>query len=434
MLKISPKFDRAYLLLLFPIASKMIPKVSYLVPAIVPFLFLLAWTLWELAQPVRALRDNRVQGAYLQTFFWLIIFSFSKDLYALLGHGEHTQYYVFSTICSQLLYLVVIYISVRRKKLEELIFLAEWSLLCLIVAAVSSMLGAAAGVEYGSRILTGGAYNEESYETGLLAVKYGVGGFAYVHMIAVIAPVLLVAICKTKNKRKRVLLISSLVASFIMVRQSGLGTPMAVFASEVIFSILWLLFRSRRIVILSGLFMATAMLIFATTPTAFNFLAKGFEALGHTMGAETPVGSRLISAAWSVRGDEDEYAFSRYQLQIRSVETFKRNPIFGVGDYNFGNPIRRQIGGHSCICDRLAAQGIVGIIPLMMFMFSLFGLYKLMSIRFCSKETIGMISIAYAGLFIVMFGNPLEAIPGAMYYFIPSIALYIKKPEEVVAL
>lgn len=434
MLKISPKFDRAYLLLLFPIASKMIPKVSYLVPAIVPFLFLLVWTLWELAQPVRALRDNRVQSTYLQTFFWLIVFSFSKDLYALLGHGEHTQYYVFATILGQLLYLVVVYISVRRKKFEELIFLAEWSLVCIIISGFFSMLGAAAGVEYGSRILTGGAWDEAGYQNGLLAVKYGVGGFAYIHMIAVVAPTLIVALFKTKDKRKKCLVSVSLISSLVIIKQSGLGTPMLVFVAESIFAIIWIVFRSRKIVVISGLLMAIAMLTFATSPTAFKSLASGFESLGRSVGADTPIGSRLISTAWSVRGDVDEYAFTRYQLQVRSIETFGRNPILGIGDYNFGNPKRRQIGGHSCICDRLASQGLIGTLPLIMFLLALYSFYRLMSIRFCSRETLGMISIAYAGLFIVMFGNPLEAIPGAMYYFIPSVALYIKSREEVLAL
>jgi len=60
---------------------------------------------------------------------------------------------------------------------------------------------------------------------------------------------------------------------------------------------------------------------------------------------------------------------SRFALILISIDTFKRNPIFGCGGGYLGNP---QTGGHQAIADYLALYGIVGGGPFILFVFLCF--------------------------------------------------------------
>ena len=57
---------------------------------------------------------------------------------------------------------------------------------------------------------------------------------------------------------------------------------------------------------------------------------------------------------------------SRMSLYIKSIETFLRNPFFGVGPFFRTATIKNGIGGHSSWLDFLAMYGIVQCLPLIL--------------------------------------------------------------------
>lgn len=127
-----------------------------------------------------------------------------------------------------------------------------------------------------------------------------------------------------------------------------------------------------------------------------------------------------------VLGQDSHHIDHRQEMYDISLEGFKENPVFGVG-YRYGNSFDHdstfKVGNHSTILDTLAQYGIVGAIPLFLFL-----LYPVVNNR-----RKGFNSNYLIPFYIMAYLNPIFTCYHAMvviYLIIPLMQHYLINDEE----
>ncbi|MFJ7638132.1 hypothetical protein ACIQZM_13965 [Peribacillus sp. NPDC097206] len=287
---------------------------------------------------------------------------------------------------------------------------AFFSILFYVIASTQTYLGlkdyplAARGLATGSDPL------QQTY------LSLGIGGFGFVYSAVFINILILYFVIKKVqdvNKFYKILclfiyiiittmLISASYATAILVLLTGTllivmikGKKSFIFCMILVFLFLFLINPIEMI----GYFLIESAKLFKTNEvisSKFLDLAQGF--VSESVGSQT-----------SGRG----------QLYLASLETFLRNPIFGI--YGpFGHDFKSEVGGHSGWLDLMAYYGLFGSLPLFIAIFLNFR----KQLRFYASHPYFHVLLTAQLLFVIFgFINPI------IYIYQIGFVLFVVGPS-----
>ena len=188
--------------------------------------------------------------------------------------------------------------------------------------------------------------------------RFGMSNYYLPHAIPVIIPAFVLC-AKNKNlKKRRWIGVLGIVLSFALIFYSGATTSLllgliALFASTAISSNVK---STLRRMLLVGVFVVPFL--------SQDFLLNAVRTLENAVGEENYFYTRLVDIEDSITGETMEGDVDvRQELYDQSWDAFIKNPILGTDD---------EVGGHSVLLDFLATLGLVGILPFLGLILSLF--------------------------------------------------------------
>ena len=117
----------------------------------------------------------------------------------------------------------------------------------------------------------------------------------------------------------------------------------------------------------------------------------------------------------------ENYVDERLSYVYQSIETFFKNPVFGVG-WKYGNMFdaleANGVGMHSALCDALAQHGVIGAVPFIMFF-----------VKALRKECRVNCNTYIITMLFMVFVNPFEYfhVYSAMFILIPMIDMLAER-------
>lgn len=400
------RFDKRFLLLVFPLLRTAWPRLQYMTREGIPFtlliLFILSFVLFNRGPKV----PYKVKTTFWSMMLWYALFATSNSIFALFSYGQFLEYHQYATIINTLGLFCVFYISLINQKYKELQFLMIVVLCGVIIAG----FGAVSSGEITSRQLLLNSRSRDDLASTFRAVDAilaGLGGYGFIYANAACAGLTLLIAC-SKGIRKSLKIIAwiAFLSMMFIVKKGGLGTAVAVMGLSVVLALMVLTGRSVRTLKVVGVLCCALFLLYALVPQMLSPLSAPLKSIGESM-SPGAIQDRFVSAAESLKGDESSYAYQRAQLFVQSMWLFIENPIIGLGAYQQGHAAGDLLGGHSVIMDMLAQQGLIGLILIVMFFVSAFKFFGAVSRIWCHPNWIALPTIYYLCILFAMFSNQL---------------------------
>ena len=189
--------------------------------------------------------------------------------------------------------------------------------------------------------------------------RLGVCEYGFPHAVPIIIPGIMVLIKnKTIKPFFRILFFGVLVIGLFLVFISGVTTSLILSLFGFLASIVIDENRStknvRNLIILT---------VFLSPLLNDNVMLRVLQTSERFIPEENKILGKIINMEESIKSESGNKSLQsrevRYQM---SLEAFAKNPLLGVNDDSL-------IGGHSAFLDRLAAFGLLGIIPYLLFIF-----------------------------------------------------------------
>ena len=429
MIQVLPR-DKTYWALVPTVLYHCVPLLQSYITGYMPFFFFIIWLILERAKfkPIR--RDARERRYFSLTLIFYMIYQFVPSFYWLFGHGDLRV--PMAQALNSIALFMVLYVSLRREKYRELIFLLTVACLGLSLAGITAFrLRGMENIQGARDVMGAGATNLEQDMAGRYAMSLGLGGYTFMYICAFIVPSLLIGVFLVKNKLLRIGLLILSVLLLYCIRTGGLGTPVFVCVFGIACVILWLISRSVKIMKICSIIGIVLMTVFITKPECFSFLSVPFEATSNSM-EKGQIQYRFETLANLFKGDRDSYAYGRYNLQRRSYNTFCENPICGVGAFSFmsthenSDQARWKVGGHSYFLDMLAYRGLLGSLPFYLFVYFLFKYFNRLSVTLLGSRWMSMCYVYLAVYIFAGIANPVPLFPATFYLMLPAIAICSK--------
>lgn len=429
MLKVLSRVDKLYWLLVPIILYQTWPWLAYRIRPIVPFCLFCLWILLYRRPFVMSPHGRRLGLVFVGVCVSWFLVTFINTFYFVFGHGDLTKYYVLSSALGSFTIFIIYYLSFRMGRFNEIVFLTFIALIGVCLSAIASFKASNIVGFESARILTTDLNKFGTYENVLGAIDarvIGAAGYGTSYAYALFLPAIVWAFFKSRTFVCRVLFGIATISILFSIKVGGLGTVVFVAAFGLI-----LLFFSRvrlksRHVYILGFIGIAGLLLFAYKATAFSWMSGAIQFIGQFFPEEGSIAQRIRAVCDAINGDMSSYAVERYQLQVRSLDTFFKHPLVGVGLYYFPHEIYYQIGGHSQLLDLMAQAGIPGFVMYFLFIYALNSFYCSLEeyLRLDNGWRI-LISIYLSSYIFLSVANPIIALPSPLY-MIPGIALMLR--------
>ena len=429
-------FDKAYLLLVFPILRMNWSVLQYRLRAatVVPFIFLWFLCVW-------GKRSQRViPSKILDKYYWITVFSIALYillplLYGMTDPGDRLSFRplgAFARFVEFFLMISVVHLSLTMGKIRELKF-------CTVVFFFTSLWNGIAALRGGENVaqMGGGARlitalgqqankSSEYYQNVEDILALGLGNAESSYISAFTLPVLIFSLFYIKGVFKKIILLVLAICSYLNIKYSGINTPIMI-AIVGCGLVILAKFKSRFLVLLTGIFLAVFMVIFSFNPRVMSFLAKPLRDIADSSDNFPQIQIRCLSMADAVEGSKSTYAAQRYELQqISALEFIEGDILFG----RFFSNRRHGGGGHSELLDCLAAYGLLGGFVVMLFWYAY--------LRYCNqlaKVSLGrnwvFMPYIYAGAWMfASIVNPVVLGSSAVLLTIPGVAVFYNDFEK----
>lgn len=429
MLRVFSKVDKLYWLLAPVMLYQTCPWLSYRIRPIVPTCLVCIWFLFSRMRFARKSLSVRLDHNFEFVCLAWIFITFINSIYFMFNHGDLTKYYIIASGLSSFSIFVIYYFSFQMGKINEIVFLTFVALIGIALTLIASVKASNIEGLEAARILTTNLEKHGSmrnYQMAADARIIGAAGYGQSYAFALLIPSIVWAIFKSRTWTCRILFAVVLVSLVASIRVGGLGTVVFVAVFGVILFLGSKIGMKTRLIYCLGFTSVVGLLLFAYYPTMFSWLSSPIQFLGLFFPADGSIGQRITSVVEAINGDFGTYAIGRYQLQVRSLDVFFQNPIFGVGLYYFPHRIYDQIGGHSQLLDLMAQAGIPGFFFYSLFLYSLNKFYlsldKLLQLGNGWRILVAIYLCSYV---LLSVANPISALPSTLY-IIPGIALMVR--------
>lgn len=430
-------FDKFYLLLIFPVLRLTMPFLQYRFRSWTLIPFVVIWFVHVFQDRRQVVSDSAMNRHYLATCFWLALYMLLPFFFGLLGSdpelvrfrplGEGTNIIIFVFMLS------VAHYSLRWGKIRELKFLVLLLLFSFLWTGIASMAGGEKVIEMGGARMATSLTQERA---DMLTAEYvrdaseaalsGMGTAASVYVSAFVIPLFLYSAFFVKTLVQKAVCVVMAYASFLSIQYGGINTPYLIASVGCVLMLPGLFFRSRKALVALGAIAAVVMLVFAYHPTMLSFLSDPLQELSYATEHFPQFSSRCASLAASCAGDTDTYAFDRYQLQVKSFDSFLNgNWLFATA---FG--AKAKVGGHSELLDGLAKYGIISLVLTILFWYSYLQYCRRLT-HLCFGPRWSVMPYLFAGTWLFSsIPNPSLLGQPAVMLLLAGLGLYYKEFEE----
>lgn len=429
-------FDKFYLLLAYPVLRLTVPYLQYRLRSWTLIPFFLLWLLYVFRTRQSLIRDRAMDRYFLLTSISLLLYGFLPLLYEFLGSVSIHKFHWLKDGSSMMIFLFmfsVAHYSLKFGKIKELKFLTVLLFVGFSWMAISALrAGETVMGMGGARMLSSlsmeGAigFSAEYVQEAMELVEVGVGTSGSTYVSAFAIPMLIYSLFHVKTIFFKVICAVMAYANYINIKYSGLNTPYMIACMGVALCFFGRFLNWRKKIVLVGSISAICVLVFSYHPTMLSFASKPLLALADATEAFPQFSWRCASMADAFAGYKDTYAYERYQLQVKSFDSFiKGNWVLGSA---FGE--KAEVGGHSEMLDGLARYGIVSLVLIVMFFYSY--------LRYCNQvrrlffgNKWAVLPYIYAGAWIFSsVPNPSYLGTPIVILLIPGLALFFKEFED----
>lgn len=190
-----------------------------------------------------------------------------------------------------------------------------------------------------------------------LYARLGVGSYAMGHALPCLIPIIIYAIKKGGSIFRKSLLILLLLLNVLLVYMSTATTALLISAILIIVSLVWNeKTRTKNYIVLT-----ICSLVAIAFLTNRELLGSVLDKIN--LDSETTYAGKIRDfQEYATYGSAGGQTQSRLNLYSQSLDMFLASPIIGIDD--------ARIGGHSVFFDRAAMLGLVGLIPLVIFLYN----------------------------------------------------------------
>lgn len=183
----------------------------------------------------------------------------------------------------------------------------------------------------------------------------GIGGFGFVYSAVFVNILLLYFIFRGRVVYKYVSIIIFSMITLMLLMASYATALLFLFAGVFLLAII----KGKRSFIIA-FFLASLLFLFVPKETIGTLLIN----VTSLFDTNTVLKSKFLDLAQGLVSDSyGDQTLVRGKLYLTSLETFLKNPLFGI--YGpFGNSFNASVGGHSGWLDQLAYYGLIGSLPL----------------------------------------------------------------------
>jgi O-antigen ligase len=237
----------------------------------------------------------------------------------------------------------------------------------------------------------------------------GIGEYGYYVALAMSVPVLLGLVVSVRSRLSRLLYLVLVVGVAVTVSLATfMGAALLMMGGGTLFVALsWTRSKTRKYSWGLVVLIAIAILVWQTS-------------LSHTAQGSF-VANKVVLEIKNIRiGGLQSETTGRVQLNMLSIASFERSPLIGVGPYTTvrqNSGLYVLVGGHSSWLDQLAEYGLLGFLPVVVFLL----LRTMRVLRSVTSKSVTNEAVAHLVTVIVYIGggifNPV--------LFVPSIRVVV---------
>lgn len=244
-------------------------------------------------------------------------------------------------------------------------------------------------------------------------ISQGIAGYSLIYFVVALAPILLYTFLTSQRKVIKIMGGLLYVFAVVTVIISNYFTALVCLALSSIVMIFIYIFKSRNWLMLIT-YIGVVLVCLILMDEIYS-LVNGFVSNMSGGGRTTQRLSAMEDSFWS--GLLEDLKEDRWPTILKSLETFIKNPFFGVSvqDMRYKS-IYDEVGGHSHIFDTLAIWGVlIGCFNIKV-IFSPFNKKRL-------EGNIAVLSIPMLITILVLFGfnNAVNSISSIIYLLYPYI-------------
>ena len=425
------RFDTKYVLLLPGVLYATWPWFTYRMPTIVPFSCFLLWCFLMLgSRKVDFWGKARLNLKFIGVLILFCMFSYLGNLFAFFGHGDFVGWFEYATTGFAVSHFVVMHLSFKQKKFNEIVFLTVVALIGLSLAGIGAIRGGMIEGFEGGRALTTAVdvfHTDQSIDNVIMARTIGSANYGATYAFALFFIPVLFMVLEVKRPALRFLSIVVSISILLVIKNSGLGTPVFVMVLGCLYFFATRVVARPRFIIAMSVFTSLSLVVFAYNQRIFSVLSPLPRALGSFFDESSSIRWRCDSVAAALEGDTYSYAAERYKLQKRSIDAFFDHPFGGTGMYKAPHPKAFMVGGHSCLLDRLGQAGILGGVLYFAFLIGLYRYYAQLCLCFgFDRRWLSILLSVMACYIFACIANPSPTYPGILYY-IPGVFLLVAR-------
>ena len=432
------RFDKSYFILVPVVLYPTWPWLTYRLRPIIPFLLFCLWLVCQKKTNGMFFQKRMFSQMCMIAMVFFVLHTCLRNIFALFDHGQFFTYGEFATFLSAIIHFLIVHLSFKHMKFKEMEFLTIVALIGISLAGIAAVRGGMIEGFEGGRLMTTAnelIENMDSFLDKRLAYQIGSANYGTTYGFAMFTVPLLWAIFKIKKLSVRLLLMATLAAIVLTIKNSGLGTPVFVFLFGTVLILSTKIGLKSSGVKIIGIAAIVLLTVFAYKPQIFSSLGSAVEMLSHVFPEGSSIHARCVSVSEAFSGDQSTYAYGRYQLQRRSFDVFLDHPMVGIGIYTVPHPKAYEVGGHSHLLDRLGQSGMIGGFLYFGFLIFLYLYYKQMTLSFgFSRQWLLVPLICIFTFIFSCIANPLPTFPVVLYYMVglPLLALkYDHRNENI---
>ena len=260
-------------------------------------------------------------------------------------------------------------------------------------------------------------FTSDDFSVWNISLRMGMTNYSLPHALPVILPPLIMGI---KNKDQmiitRIVLILLLLLTVLLIYISGIATAILMAAMILIMAFF------TRIGSVKHNILRLVIIVFIFLPLVLNedLIIQIIDYLCDLVGGEGAFYERLVDIQESIIYDQTQGDLdARISLYTQSSEAFFTSIIWGTNI---------SLGGHSAIVDRLAALGLVGFVPYVVFIWK----HIKTTFRLIAPDTkLFYLEGLLAGIMMLMTKNMSNwEMWLTMFFLLPAMVLYFGPKDK----
>jgi hypothetical protein len=332
--------------------------------------------------------------------FYLLAYFIVMFIYNYIGPYDNSLRSIMLEVYPSAACLVIINIFMYNKDLDWLRIIGMEVLFCIIISSVFTSYG----LSNTPNLAREGIQIAAAKGTNDLVDNF-IAGFGLIHSIPLLIPVLVYKFKSEKQYYAKIIYLTSILVLLYLLVKASYATPIIVTMFSLLLSIM--IIKTLNQIILFSIFLLVFIILLTNIDMIISFMVY-IQPIFYGTVVDKKISDiiQTLSTGY-ISGDVN----NRSVLYDISLNAFFSSIIIG------GNG--RELGGHSYFIDRLALYGVLGLMPYILFYYTVFK----RNIIFSARDSRKYLIISYLSLLIILFAKNMVGLESSIYslIFLPSL-------------